>query len=69
MKENKKKIDLSNMSALIVLIILCVFLSIIQPAFRTFGNVINILQQVTVYAVLALGVNVVIFTGGIDISV
>ena len=66
---NKKKIDLSNMSALIVLIALCVVLSIAEPTFRGFNNIINILQQVTVIAVLALGVNVVIFTGGIDISV
>jgi len=65
----KKKVDLSNMSAVIVLLVLCAFLSIAEPAFRTFGNVINILQQVTVIAVLALGVNIVIFTGGIDISV
>lgn len=69
MKVKDKKIDLSNMSALIVLIVLCVALSIAEPAFRSFGNLINILQQVTVIAVLALGVNVVIFTGGIDISV
>lgn len=69
MKSREKKIDMSNMSALVVLIILCIFLSIAEPAFRSFGNLINILQQVTVIAVLALGVNVVIFTGGIDISV
>lgn len=68
-REKAIKIDLSNMSALIVLIVLCVVLSIAEPAFRSFGNLINILQQVTVYAVLALGVNLVIFTGGIDISV
>lgn len=67
--EKTKKINLSNMSALIVLVVLCVVLSIAEPAFRSFNNLINILQQVTVYAVLALGVNVVIFTGGIDISV
>lgn len=64
-----KKIDLSNMSSLIVLIVLCIVLSIAEPAFHSVGNLINILQQVTVYAVLALGVNMVIFTGGIDISV
>lgn len=69
MKSREKKIDMSNMSALLVLIVLCIFLSIAEPAFRSFGNLINILQQVTVIAVLALGVNVVIFTGGIDISV
>ena len=68
-KLKKSGVDLSNMSALIVLIALCVVLSIAEPAFRSVGNLINILQQVTVYAVLALGVNMVIFTGGIDISV
>lgn len=65
----KKKIDLSSMSSLIVLIVLCLALSIAEPAFHSFNNLINILQQVTTIAVLALGVNVVIFTGGIDISV
>lgn len=67
--KTKKKIDLSSMSSLIVLIVLCVALSIAEPAFHSFNNLINILQQVTTIAVLALGVNVVIFTGGIDISV
>lgn len=69
MKLKEKKIDLSNMSAVIVLIVLCVVLSIAEPTFYSLANLINILQQVTVYAVLALGVNIVIFTGGIDISV
>lgn len=69
MKDKFQKIDLSSMSAFLVLIILCIFMSIIEPAFHSVGNLINILQQVTVIAVLALGVNVVIFTGGIDISV
>lgn len=64
-----KKIDLSNMSALLVLLVLILVLSIAEPAFHSFANLINILQQVTVYAVLAVGVNIVIFTGGIDISV
>ena len=68
MKEKMKKIDLSNASALIVLIVLCIGLTIAEPAFGSVANLINILQQVTVIAVLALGVNVVIFTGGIDIS-
>lgn len=65
----KKKIDLSNMTSVIALLALCVIISIAEPAFRTVGNMINILQQVTVIAVIALGVNIVIFTGGIDISV
>lgn len=64
-----KRVDLSNMTSLIALGVLCIGISIMEPAFRSFGNIVNILQQVTVIAVIALGVNVVIFTGGIDISV
>ena len=41
----------------------------ISPAFRDPQNLINILQQVTVNAILALGMTMVIFTGGIDLSV
>lgn len=64
-----KKIDLSNMTTLLVLIVLCVLLAIMSPVFLTGGNLINILQQVTVNGVLAVGISIVIFTGGIDISV
>ncbi len=67
--KTKRKINLSNMTSVIALLVLCVVISIAEPAFRSAGNMINILQQVTVIAVIALGVNVVIFTGGIDISV
>ncbi|MBA4699145.1 MAG: ribose ABC transporter permease [Ruminococcus sp.] len=65
----KKKINLTNMTSVIALVVLCLVLSIAEPAFRSFGNLINIFQQVTVIAVIALGINLVIFTGGIDISV
>ena len=65
----KKKINLTNMTSVIALVVLCLVLSIAEPAFRSFGNLINIFQQVTVIAVIALGINMVIFTGGIDISV
>lgn len=67
--KNKIKIDLSGASSLIVLIVLSIILTIAKPVFGSYNNIINMLQQVTVTAVLALGVNVVIFTGGIDISV
>ena len=57
------------MTTLLVLIVLCVLLAIMSPVFLTGGNLINILQQVTVNGVLAVGISIVIFTGGIDISV
>jgi ribose transport system permease protein len=44
-------------------------MAILSPVFLTYPNLVNILQQITVNAVIALGMSVVIFTGGIDLSV
>ncbi len=63
------KIDLSNMTPVIVLLVLSVMMAILSPVFLTYPNIVNILQQVTVNAIIALGLSAVIFTGGIDLSV
>jgi len=47
---------------------ICVVLSLRSPAFLTASNVINVLRQVSINAVLAVGVTYVILTGGIDLS-
>lgn len=65
----KKRIDFSQMTTLLVLIVLCVILSVLKPVFLTPGNLINIITQVTVNAIVAIGMTFVILTGGIDLSV
>jgi putative xylitol transport system permease protein/inositol transport system permease protein len=44
-------------------------LAIWEPPFRTLGNVENILQQISVNGILAIGMTLVIITAGIDLSV
>jgi len=53
----------------IILLIMIVFMCIASPTFRTGGNVVSILQQVSVNGVLALGMVFVICAGGIDLSI
>ena len=53
----------------IVLLIMIAFMCIVSPTFRTWGNVVSILQQVSVNGVLALGMVFVITAGGIDLSI
>lgn len=55
--------------SLVGLIILCAVVSIIAPRFLTAGNITNVLTQVSVNAVIAVGMTFVILTGGIDLSV
>jgi ribose transport system permease protein len=55
--------------ALIGLIVLFIALSIFAPFFLSPRNLVNIVDQVTVIGILALGATAVIITGGIDLSV
>jgi ribose transport system permease protein len=54
---------------LLGLIVLCIALFIASPFFLTVNNLLNILDQVTILGILALGMTFVIVTGGIDLSV
>src|SRR4051812_26412933 len=54
---------------LIGLILLCVFLSLSTHTFLSFRNALNILDQITVLGIMAVGMSFVILTGGIDLSV
>ena len=54
-----------------LLALLAVFLAatLASPAFLTPGNMANILNQIAITGVIAVGMTVVILTGGIDLSV
>ncbi len=59
----------SQFGALGVLIIICIIFAILEPAFISPVNIFNVLRQVSIYGLLALGMTFVILTGGIDLSV
>ena len=50
-------------------VLLTGYLAITSPYFRTFSNFENILQQISVNGIMAVGMTLVIITGGIDLSV
>ncbi len=53
----------------IVLIVIVIAMSIARPEFLSSDNILNVLRQIAVNAVLAFGMTFVIITGGIDLSV
>jgi len=69
MKTKLKQLELPNLTPIIVLAVLSLALTFLSPVFLTVQNLTNILQQVSVNAIIALGISIVIFTGGIDLSV
>lgn len=50
-------------------VILCILFAVSNPVFLSAGNIMNIIRQISFNAILAMGLTVVIITGGIDLSV
>ncbi|KNC07367.1 ribose ABC transporter permease [Pantoea sp. BIGb0393] len=63
------KFNLRDAGTLIGLIIIVVTFSFLSPVFFTVPNLLNILQQSSINALIALGMTLVIISGGIDLSV
>src|SRR5690606_24607914 len=70
---SRKGITLGSLSSisgpLIGLILLCIFFSLTSQYFLSARNALNVLDQVTVLGILAVGMTLVIVIGGIDLSV
>ena len=58
-----------RLGPLLGLLILCIALSLASPYFLTVDNLLNVLRQSAINAILALGQLVVIITAGIDLSI
>lgn len=74
---NSKKVSAKYMfnnfgkkyGSLLILVLLCIILLFTSPTFKTPQNLINILRQVSMNGIIALGTTFVIIGGGIDLSV
>ena len=60
---------IGQFGALLVLILICMVFAYLQPAFVSERNIFNVLRQVSIYGLLAVGMTFVILTGGIDLSI
>lgn len=68
---SRRRLTLSTLrgsTLLLVLAALVVVFSLQSPLFFTYGNFVSILQACVVVGLLALGLTVVVLTGGIDLS-
>src|SRR5512139_2115478 len=53
----------------LVLVALCVLLALMAPGFFTADNLLNVLRNVSMQGLIALGMTMVIIAGEIDLSV
>ncbi len=71
MMENikKRKVSLGSLGPLLALIVLVIVVTILNPNFIAPNNLLNLLRQISINALIAFGMSFVILTGGIDLSV
>ncbi|WP_049621309.1 ABC transporter permease subunit [Frateuria defendens] len=60
---------MQRLGPLIGLLLLSLALSVLSPDFLTTGNLLTVLRQVSINALIAFGMTFVILAGGIDLSV
>jgi len=53
---------------MLALVAICTALSIARPAFLTLPNLVNLVRQISINGILAVGVTAVLLTGGVDLS-
>jgi len=63
------RVNLRDAGTLFGLIAIAVIFSILTPSFLSAHNLVNILQQSSINACVAIGMTLVIISGGIDLSV
>ncbi|MBB3260783.1 ribose/xylose/arabinose/galactoside ABC-type transport system permease subunit [Paraburkholderia bannensis] len=59
---------LQKLGPFIALLIIAVALSIVSPNFLTLDNLLNVMRQASINALIAFGMTLVILLGGIDLS-
>lgn len=64
-----KQIDFTTAGPIIGLILIIIIFSILSPHFLSVANIINILRQVAIIGIMAIGVTFVIITAEIDLSI
>lgn len=65
----KKIIQQKEFGITLVVILISMLLTALSPAFLTMENVLDILKANSVLGILAIGMTLIVITGGIDVSV
>ena len=68
---NEKKLinQINIYRSVLILLVICVFATILSPSFLSVTNLFNVFKQITVAGIVGCGMTFVILTGGIDLSV
>jgi ribose/xylose/arabinose/galactoside ABC-type transport system permease subunit len=67
-KSFRIKYIMDKYGLILALIVLCLIMSLSTTTFLQVRNIVNVIRQISIISILAIGVTYVILTGGIDLS-
>ena len=71
--EKTKKLNFATLAkkygTVAAFIIICIFFGVASPVFLTRSNILTVLRQISMLAILGGGLTVVMITGRIDLSI
>lgn len=67
--KDKKNTIIRKMGPLLGLLLLGIALTILSDRFLTVNNLLNVARQISINAIISVGMTLIILTGGIDLSV
>jgi len=65
----QQKATLQKFGPLLALVVICIGLAFLSPAFLSVGNSFDVMRQVSINALISFGMTLSILLGGIDLSV
>lgn len=68
-KKQDKFVLIRKMGPLLGLVLLSLVLTILSDRFLTVNNLLNVTRQISINAIISVGMTLIILTGGIDLSV
>jgi ribose/xylose/arabinose/galactoside ABC-type transport system permease subunit len=60
---------LHNSAMVFIFLGMCAIFAVSSPTFLTINNILNVLRQISINGILAVGMTLVIISGGIDLSI
>jgi ribose/xylose/arabinose/galactoside ABC-type transport system permease subunit len=67
--EFRQRLRNTEVMIFIAVAIECAVFSLLSPSFLSLNNFVNVTLQIAIYGILAIGMTIVMITGGIDLSI
>jgi ribose/xylose/arabinose/galactoside ABC-type transport system permease subunit len=67
--ELRRRLRSTEVMIFLAVVLECIAFTLLSPSFLTLDNFVNVTLQIAIYGILAVGMTIVMITGGIDLSI